>query len=70
MRSPELKNRSNLADFEKFRTNLYRSLDTRRVRKARKRHLKALLILNVPDVNRFEVRNTVSPVTKGQNSQI
>ena len=71
MRSPEVKHRSNLADFDIFGQNPSVARKLEGLERRGKKHSTALLILNVPDVIRFEVRSTVWPpeVMQGQNSR-
>ena len=70
MRSPEVKKRSNLADFYIFGQNPSVARKLEGLERRGKKHSTALLIFNVPDVNEFEVRSTVWPpeVMQGQNS--
>jgi hypothetical protein len=59
MRSPEVKKRSNLADFYIFGQNPSVARKLEGLERRGKKHSTALSILNVANVNRFEVRPTV-----------
>ena len=63
MRSPEAKKRSNLADFDiigvKFGQKRPVARKLEELERRGKKHSTTLLILNVHDVNRFEIRPAV-----------
>ena len=70
MTSPGVKNLKIFEISAFYTTNPFVARKLEGLEKRGKKHSTALLILNVPDVNSFEVRSTFWPpeVMKGQNS--